>query len=117
MQVFADVTGREIAVAGSRQAPALGAARFGAVAAGAAAGGHDSIGDASRSMAHLSGTSYAPRLENREAYDILYGEYVQLHDLFGRGGNDVMRRLKRLQIDAAAAPARAQKQEPSAKPG
>ncbi|HXR11577.1 MAG TPA: ribulokinase [Gaiellaceae bacterium] len=105
MQVFADVAGREIAVAGSRQAPALGAAMFGAVAAGAAAGGHDSIGDASRSMAHLSGTSYAPRVEHREAYDILYGEYVRLHDLFGRGGDDVMRRLKRLQIEAAAAPA------------
>jgi len=105
MQVFADVAGREIAVAGSRQAPALGAAMFGAVAAGAAAGGHDSIGDASRSMAHLSGTSYAPRGEHREAYDILYGEYVRLHDLFGRGGDDVMRRLKRLQIEAAAAPA------------
>jgi L-ribulokinase len=94
MQVFADVTGREIAVAGSRQAPALGAAMFGAVAGDA----FGSIGDASRSMAHLSGTSYAPRLENREAYDILYGEYVRLHDLFGRGGDDVMRRLKRLQL-------------------
>ena len=106
MQVFADVTGREIAIAGSRQAPALGAAMFGAVAAGAGSGGYDSIGDASRSMAHLSGTSYTPRLENREAYDVLYGEYLRLHDLFGRGGNDVMRRLKRLQIDVVgAAPA------------
>jgi L-ribulokinase len=102
MQVFADVTGREIAVAGSRQAPALGAAMFGAVAAGAHAGGHASISDASRSMARLSGTSYAPRLENRAPYDILYGEYVRLHDLFGRGGDDVMRRLKRLELDAAA---------------
>jgi len=27
---------------------------------------------------------------------------VRLHDLFGRGGDDVMRRLKRLQIEAAA---------------
>ena len=48
------------------------------------------------------GTSYAPRPENREAYDILYGEYVRLHDLFGRGGDEVMRRLKRLQIEANA---------------
>jgi L-ribulokinase len=101
MQVFADVTGREIAVAGSRQAPALGAAMFGAVAAGE----HDSIGDASRAMAHLSGRSYASHAEHHEAYDLLYGEYVRLHDLFGRGGDDVMRRLKRLQIEAAAAPA------------
>jgi L-ribulokinase len=103
MQVFADVTRREIAVAGSRQAPALGAAMFGAVAAGAAAGGHDSIGAASRAMARLSGTTYSPRAEHREAYDVLYGEYLRLHDLFGRGGDNVMRRLKRLQADAGPA--------------
>ena len=36
MQIFADVTGREFAVAASGQAPALGSAMFGAVAAGAA---------------------------------------------------------------------------------
>ena len=36
MQIFADVTGREFAVAASKQAPALGSAMFGAVAAGAA---------------------------------------------------------------------------------
>ena len=104
MQVFADVTGREIAVAGSRQAPALGAAMFGAVAAGATAGGHDTIVDAARAMAHLSGTSYVPRAEHREAYAVLYDEYVRLHDLFGRGGDDVMRRLKWLQRKVAAAP-------------
>ena len=102
MQVFADVTGREIAVAESRQAPALGAAMFGAVAAGAAAGGHDSIVDAAASMAHLGGAAYVPRTEHREAYDVLFGEYVRLHDLFGRHGDDVMRRLKQLQTDAAA---------------
>jgi len=102
MQIFADVTGRAIAVAGSRQAPALGAAMFGAVAAGAAAGGYDSIDAASRAMAHLSGTTFAPRLEHRDAYDLLYGEYLRLHDLFGRGGDEVMRRLKRLQSEGAA---------------
>jgi len=46
--------------------------------------------------------------EHRDAYDVLYGEYLRLHDLFGRGGDDVMRRLKRLQIEATAvAPATA----------
>jgi L-ribulokinase len=103
MQVFADVTGREIAVAGARQVPALGAAMFGAVAAGAPAGGHDSIGDASRSMAHVSGMSHVPQGGHREVYDALYGEYLRLHDLFGRGGDDVMRRLNRLQTEATAA--------------
>jgi L-ribulokinase len=28
------------------------------------------------------------------AYDELYAEYLALHDWFGRGGNDVMHRLK-----------------------
>ncbi len=46
MQIYADVTGREFAVAASGQTPALGSAMFGAVAAGAAAGGYDSIVDA-----------------------------------------------------------------------
>ncbi len=107
MQVFADVTGREIAVAASQQAPALGAAMWGAAAAGAAAGGHDTITDASSRMARLSGTRFVPRPEHRDAYDLLYGEYVRLHDLFGRG-DDVMRRLKHLRnavADTAAAPA------------
>ncbi|HZQ88865.1 MAG TPA: ribulokinase [Gaiellaceae bacterium] len=102
MQVFADVTGRHIAVSGSRQAPALGAAMFGAVAAGAGVGGHDSIGDAARAMAHLSDATYVPNAAHRDVYDRLYGEYLRLHDLFGRGGDDVMRTLKRIQLGAWA---------------
>jgi L-ribulokinase len=96
MQIFADVCGREIAVAASRQAPALGAAMWGAVAAGSEAGGHGTISEASSRMASLSATRYLPRTEHREAYDVLYGEYLRLHDLFGRGGEDVMRRLRQL---------------------
>ncbi len=105
MQIFADVTDREIAVAASQQAPALGAAMWGAVAAGASEGGHATITDASTQMATLSETRFLPRPEHREAYDVLYGEYRRLHDLFGRGGDDVMHRLKRLR--STSAPARA----------
>ena len=105
MQIYADVTGRELAVAASKQAPALGSAMFGAVAAAAAAGGYDTIVDASREMAHLSGTTYKPNAAHRETYEALYREYVRLHDLFGRGGDDVMRRLKRIQLDTARAAA------------
>jgi L-ribulokinase len=47
-------------------------------------------------MASLSATRYIPQTENRGAYDALYGEYLRLHDLFGRGGDEVMRRLRRL---------------------
>ncbi len=106
MQIYADVTGREFAVAASSQTPALGSAMFGAVAAGAGLGGYDSIVDASQRMAHLSGTVYEPNPVHRDVYDALYREYTRLHDLFGRGGDDVMRRLKAIQLDARnAAPA------------
>jgi L-ribulokinase len=97
MQVYADVTGREFAVAASRQTPALGAAMFGAVAAGGARGGYDSILDASRRMAHLGPERYRPIAAHHAVYEELYAEYVRLHDLFGRGGDDVMRTLKRIQ--------------------
>ncbi len=36
---------------------------------------------------------YRPRSAHVVAYDELYAEYRQLHDYFGRGGNDVMHRL------------------------
>jgi L-ribulokinase len=97
MQIYADVTGRRIFVAGSKQAPALGAAMFGAVAAGAALGGYDSIVDASRRMGRLSETTYEPNPAHQATYDTLYQEYLRLHDLFGRHGDDVMRNLKRIQ--------------------
>ncbi len=97
MQVFADVTGREFAVAASGQAPALGSAMFGAVAAGAAAGGYDSVVEASRHMAHLGATRYLPDPGRHAVYDELYAEYLRLHDLFGRGGDDVMKALKAIQ--------------------
>jgi L-ribulokinase len=95
MQIYADVTGREFAIAASTQVPALGAAIWGAVAAGV----YDSIDDASKQMAHLSETRYEPNPAHRETYDALYREYVRLHDLFGRGGEDVMRRLKQIRHD------------------
>ncbi len=46
---------------------------------------------------------YEPNPANRAAYDALYAEYVQLHDYFGRGANDVMKRLKGLRAQARAA--------------
>jgi L-ribulokinase len=94
MQIYADITGREFKVAASAQTPALGSAMFGAVAAGAAAGGHDSIAEATAAMARIKDESYRPNPANRPVYDELYGEYRRLHDHFGRGENDVMKRLR-----------------------
>lgn len=96
MQIFADVTGRSIKRARSAQTAALGAAMFGAVAARAAGGGYDSIYDAIRRMAGTRDTVYKPDPRNHAIYGELFGEYLQLHDHFGRGGNDVMKRLRAL---------------------
>lgn len=94
MQIYADVLNREIHIAASAQAPAMGAAMFGAVAAGKARGGYDSIVDAANEMGRLEEKYFAPRAENVAVYEKLYREYATLYDFFGRGGNDVMKRLK-----------------------
>jgi len=99
MQIYADVTGREVKVAASRQTPALGSAMFGAVAAGAANGGYDSIFEAGKIMAHLRDVVYTPIPANFAVYERLFREYRLLHDYFGRGENDVMKRLKALKAE------------------
>ena len=96
MQIFSDVTQRPFKVARSAQAPAVGSAMFGAVAAGASEGGYDSIQDAAKAMAGLKDKSWSPNKDNKEMYDLLFAEYKTLHDYFGRGTNDVMKRLKKL---------------------
>jgi L-ribulokinase len=100
MQIYADVTGRPIKVSASSQAPALGSAMFGAVAAGAVAGGYATIGEAATHMAHLRDTEWVPQRANHSTYESLYAEYVGLHDYFGREANDVMKRLKTIRADA-----------------
>lgn len=95
MQIYADVTGREIKIAKQLQTcSALGAAMHGAVAAGRAAGGYDSIFEATQHMAQVQNSSYRPRPDAHKIYDALFKEYQALHDYFGRGANDVMKRLK-----------------------
>lgn len=102
MQIYADVLGRQIRVARSSQTCALGAAMWGAVAAGGERGGYSSIQEAAERMAGLREDAYVPRPEAHRVYSELYAEYVRLHDYFGRGANEVMRRLKELRERASA---------------
>ncbi len=102
MQIYADVTGRELKVSASSQTVALGSALFGAVVAGKAGGGYDSIADAARKMARLKGKSYVPNKENHKLYKQLYAEYEKLHDYFGRGKNPVMKTLKQIRAKVLA---------------
>jgi L-ribulokinase len=94
MQIYADVTGRPIAVAGAPQASALGAAMLAAVAPGSAGGGYDSLAEAVERMAPLPSRVYEPNRQRAEEYEALYREYKRLYDYFGRGDNDVMRMLR-----------------------
>jgi L-ribulokinase len=96
MQVYSDVTRKKIRIAGSPQTPALSSAIFGAVAAGSKNGGYKTIKDATAVMSKVKGLEYKPNIENSEIYDLLFHDYEILHDYFGRGQNDVMKRLKNL---------------------
>ena len=96
MQIYSDVTRREIRIAGSPQTPALGSAIFGALAGGC----FKTAKDAVKSLGKVKDTVYKPQSENSAVYDRLYAEYKNLHDLFGRGGNDVLKRLKALRRES-----------------
>ncbi|MBI1388599.1 MAG: ribulokinase [bacterium] len=94
MRIYADVTGRPFYVAASQQASGLGAAILGAVAAGKAGGGYDSPTEAAQKMARLLDETYQPSAEAHKTYSALYQEYLALHDYFGQGENNVMKRLR-----------------------
>ncbi len=103
MQIYSDVTNREIRISASAQAPALGSAMFGAVAAGSQRGGYDSIVDAAKVMAKVKDHVYRPNSQDVALYEKLYQEYKLLHDYFGRGGNNVMKRLKEIKKQTGTA--------------
>ena len=95
MQIYADVLNMPVHIADGRQGGALGAACFAAVAAGKAAGGYDSITEAAAVMGRQKDAFYAPIPETRGSIrQRSTAEYGALHDYFGRGGSDVMKRLK-----------------------
>jgi L-ribulokinase len=79
MQIYADVTGCTMLVAGSPQACALGAA----ISAAVRAGEHPDFASAQKAMTRLKKVRYAPKAANRKVYDRLYTEYRRLHNGFG----------------------------------
>jgi L-ribulokinase len=79
MQIYADVIGHPMLVAGSPQTPALGAALAAAVTAGA----HASFETAQAKMTSLKEARYTPDPAATRVYDELYRIYRELHDGFG----------------------------------
>ena len=97
MQLYSDVLQLPISVIDSEQGPALGSAIHAAVAAGA----YESVGAAAEAMGSLSKGVYQPNIERGKQYDRLYAEYELLHDYFGRGENNVMKRLKAMRREVS----------------
>ncbi|MEV6368513.1 ribulokinase [Micromonospora musae] len=99
MQIYADVTNRPLSIIGSAQGPALGSAIHAAVAAGV----HADVPTAAAAMGRVTRDAYLPDPERVRAYDALYAEYRRLHDHFGRGGDDVLLRLRSIRNAARSA--------------
>ena len=79
MQIYADITGCAMQVAGSSQACALGSAVSAAVLAGA----HPDFPSAQKAMTSVKPQVWEPKPENKKIYDRLYAIYRRLHDAFG----------------------------------
>lgn len=101
MQIFADVMNMDIKMAASPHSCAIGSAMFGTVAAGKDRGGYDSIIDAAKAMGKIRDKIYKPIPANVETYNKIYAEYAILHDYFGRGTNDVMKRLRKIKYETS----------------
>ena len=94
MQLFADVIGKEIWIAGTTQLPALSGAIYAAAAAGVP------LTEAMDNMSSISDVIYRPNPEATAVYDKLYEEYKRLYDYFGRGENNVMKTLRKIREEA-----------------
>ena len=92
MQMYSDVTRLPISTIDTDQGPALGSAIHAAVASG----NYPNVNAAAEAMGKVNKHVYTPNEERSLQYDKLYHEYVELHDYFGRGANNVMKRLKQM---------------------
>ncbi len=96
MQMYSDVLRLPLSTIASEQGPALGSA----IHAAAAAGAYASVAEAGEAMGRVERGKYQPNPEAADAYDALFAEYTLVHDYFGRGANDVMKRLKAMRKEA-----------------
>ncbi|MEE2046792.1 FGGY-family carbohydrate kinase, partial [Nocardiopsis tropica] len=90
LQVYADVLDRPIRLVASEYSCAVGSAIHAAVAAGA----HPDIHAASAAMGRVREETVDPDPARAAAYDDLFEVYTELHDHFGRGGSQSLRRLR-----------------------
>lgn len=82
MQIYADVTGREMKISRSAQTCALGSAICGAVVGGA----YKDYASAQKAMCGVKAKTFKPIAANHAVYQRLYALYKKLHDAFGAKG-------------------------------
>jgi len=92
LQIYADVIGRDIRLAGSSQSPALGAAIHGAVAADL----YPNVHAAAHIMGKISERIIHPNPEHVDLYQPLYKLYTELYQHFGKQIPDLMAQLKQI---------------------
>ena len=99
VQVYSDICNRNIRISGASNASAMGAAYCGIAAAPESVTGYKDFADVVKRLGKIEEKVYTPNPENVEAYDKLYEEYKTLSDYFGRGANDVMKRLNAMRAE------------------
>lgn len=93
VQVYADICGRPIRICDSGNTSAKGAALCGLAAADSAVTGFRHIGEAAEALCQIQEEVFQPIAKNSAVYEKLFKEYCTLCDYFGKGANDVMKRL------------------------
>lgn len=100
VQIYADVTGRRVELAGTSQTCAVGAAILASVAARI----HPTTEEAQAAMVPATVDAVDPDPSAAAVYAELYGLYRRLHDAFGVRGvddlSDVMKHLHRIRSEA-----------------
>jgi L-ribulokinase len=89
MQIYADVLNTKIFVSDCTLSGAYGSAIYATVAGGI----YPDVTTASSFLAKTTGKYYYPNKDNAKIYQKLYTEYKTLYNYFGKGENDVMKRL------------------------
>ena len=97
MQLYADALRRPLSVASVSQAGAQGSAIYAAVAAGE----YPDIVAAAAAMGRVRHDAYRPDPDRAARYDLLYAQYTELYQLFGKG-TEVMHRLRAIAREALA---------------
>lgn len=93
VQIYSDILNRPIYIAKSKENTALGAAIYGAVAAGSEAGGYDHVNFAVKHMSSIEDNVIYPNEKNVLVYNKLFKIYKALHDIFGVQEKEIMHNI------------------------